>query len=76
MPVQIIPTREAGDVRHDFAVDDKAAVKEAMERFDDLVKTQKRTAVALGEGGGDSRIIRQFDPTVEQTIFLPPLRGG
>lgn len=76
MPVQIVPSRETGDTRYDFKVDDATAVKEAMERFDDLVKNQKRTAVALGQNGQDDRIIRAFDPNVEQTVFLPALRGG
>lgn len=76
MPVQIVPSRETGDTRFDFKVDNEAEVKKAMERFDDLVKNQKRTAVALGQNGQDDRIIRAFDPNVEQTVFLPALRGG
>jgi hypothetical protein len=76
MPVQIVPTYEHGDVRHDFAVDNEAEVAAAMERFNDLVHNQKRTAVALGKDGGQSRVVRKFDPTVESTIFLTPLKGG
>jgi hypothetical protein len=76
MPVQIVPTYEDGDVRHEFAIDNEAEVQKAMERFNDLVRNQKRTAVALGQDGVGSRVIREFDPTVESTIFLTPLRGG
>lgn len=76
MPIQIIPTSEDGDVQHEFAVDDETAVKAAMDRFNDLVKNQKRIAVALGQGGEPSSLLRAFDPTVERTIFMPQRKGG
>lgn len=76
MPVQIVPTHEHGDVRYEFDTKDESAVKIAMERFRDLVKNQKRTAVALGDNGEGSRLLREFDPTVERAIFLPARQGG
>lgn len=76
MPVQIVPTYEEGDVRYEFATDNEAEVKTAMERFNDLVKNQKRIAVALGPNGEGSRLIREFDPTVETTAFMPQRQGG
>ena len=76
MPEQIVPTHADGDQRFAFKVDNDAEVKVAMERFNDLVKNQKRTAVALGKDGAPGRLIRSFDPTVEKTIFMPQRQGG
>ena len=76
MPIQIIPTGESGHDEVEFAVDDEAAVKAAMDRFNDLVKNQKRIPVALGQNGEPSRLLREFDPTVERTAFMPQRKGG
>ena len=76
MPIQIIPTSEEGDVCHEFAVDDETAVKAAMDRFNDLVKNQRRVPVALGQNGEPSRLLREFDPTIERTAFMPQRQGG
>jgi hypothetical protein len=74
MPEQIVPTATEGDLR--FAVDpkDDVSVAEAMERFNDLVKNQRRVPVARAADGSHS-LLREFDPNVD-TIFRPQLRGG
>jgi hypothetical protein len=76
MPIQIIPTGESGHDEVEFAVDDEADVQAAMDRFNDLVKNQKRIAVALGQNGEPSTLLRAFDPTVERTAFMPQRKGG
>jgi hypothetical protein len=64
----------SGDTRHRFDPDDAAAVAEAEKRFGELVgagfTAAKRT------GGGTSELLRQFDPTAEETLFIPRLVGG
>ena len=76
MPVLIIPTTEDGDKPFTYAVDDEAEIAAAMEQFNDLVKNQKRIAYALGENGAPGRILKDLDPTVEKTVFMPQRQGG
>jgi hypothetical protein len=63
-----------GDTRYQFDASDQAAVAEAEKRFMELTGSgfmaAKRTAA------GQSELIRNFDPTVEETLFIPRLRGG
>ena len=53
----------------------KSQVKEAMEKFNELVKGEKKVA-AVKEGEGKSRLIRSFDPNAEEVVFHSPMAGG
>jgi hypothetical protein len=73
MAMQIVmdPT---GDTRHEFNISDVAAVAEADRRFRQLTGTGFTAAVRTAEGR--SKLIRNFDPSAEETIFFPRLQGG
>jgi hypothetical protein len=58
----------------DFAPTD-AGVKEAMEKFKALVEGEKKTP-AKRTGNGESTVIRGFDPTAEEVLFIRPMVGG
>jgi hypothetical protein len=73
MPVQIVMD-VTGDTRHDFDVNDEAAVAEAKKRFDEL--TEAGFTAAKRTGAGTSELIRSFDPTAQETLFIPRLTGG
>jgi len=73
MPVQIVMDH-TGDTRHEFSTDDKAAVALAEERFKEL--TGSGFTAAERTGPGESKIVRSFDPTATETLFLPRLVGG
>lgn len=74
MAIQIVMDR-TGDTRHEFDVADSNAVALAEERFRQLTGKGFR-AVALGSGGTDGKLLGKFDPSVEQTLFIPQLQGG
>ena len=74
MGVQIVMDR-SGDTRHEFDVSDLASIATAELRFRDLTGKGFR-AVALGTNGGPGELIDKFDPKVEQTLFIPQLKGG
>jgi len=74
MSVQIVMDR-SGDTRHEFDAADTAAVALAEERFRELTRKGFR-AVGLGKDGGPGQLMRNFDPQVEQTLFIPQLEGG
>lgn len=74
MSVQIVMDR-SGDTRHEFDPADVTAVTDAEQRFRELTGRGFR-AVALGKDGNRGKLLRQFDPTVEQTLFIPQLQGG
>jgi hypothetical protein len=63
-----------GDTRHEFNPADAAALTEAEMRFRQLTEAAFTAAVRRGEGR--SEMIRSFDPTAEETVFFPRLRGG
>jgi hypothetical protein len=63
-----------GDTRHDFNVNDEAAVAKAKKRFEEL--TEAGFIAAKRTGDGTSELIRQFDPTAQETLFIPRLVGG
>jgi hypothetical protein len=65
----------SGDTRHEFDVSDATALAHAEERFKELTGKGFR-AVALGKDGGKDRLVNKFDPTVEETLFIPQLQGG
>jgi hypothetical protein len=64
----------SGDTRHQFSPDDAAAVAEAEKRFGELIG--KGFIAATRTGNGTSELIRQFDPTAKETLFIPRLVGG
>ncbi len=74
MSIHIVMDRH-GDTRHEFDAADTAAVTRAKERFRELTAKGFR-AVALGENGKVGTLLRDFDPQVEQTLFVPQLQGG
>jgi hypothetical protein len=65
----------SGDTRHEFDAADASAVALAERRFRELTGKGFR-AVALGKDGAPGELKRTFDPTVEQTLFIPQLQGG
>jgi hypothetical protein len=73
MPVQIVMDT-TGDTRHYFDADDETAVVKAEERFKKLTGTGF-TAAKRTESG-TSELIRTFDPTAKETLFIPRLIGG
>jgi hypothetical protein len=73
MATQIVMDH-TGDSRHQFDPADAAAVGEAEERFKMLTGAGFTAAKRLDEG--KSEILRSFDPTAEETLFIPRLKGG
>jgi len=74
MGVQIVMDG-SGDTRHEFDVSDLTSVALAEERFQKLTGNGFR-AVALGKNGEPGELIGAFDPNIEQTLFIPQLKGG
>jgi hypothetical protein len=73
MPTQIVMD-VTGDSRHRFDAADEAAVAEAEARFKAL--TGADFMAARRTGPGTAELIRTFDPTAEETLFIPRLIGG
>jgi hypothetical protein len=73
MAMQIVMDH-TGDSRHLFNPADAAAVADAEERFKTL--TGAGYIAAKRTGLGTSELIRKFDPTAEETLFIPRLQGG
>jgi hypothetical protein len=73
MATQIVMDH-TGDSRHQFDPADAAAVAEAEARFKELTGAGFTAAKRLGEG--KSEVLRSFDPTAEETLFIPRLQGG
>jgi hypothetical protein len=63
-----------GDTRHEFNPADALAVARAEARFKELTGAGFTAAERLSEG--KSEIVRSFDPTAEETLFIPRLQGG
>ncbi len=74
MGVQIVMDG-SGDARHEFDISDLASIALAEKRFQELTGKGFR-AVALGKDGGSGELIGTFDPSVEETLFIPQLKGG
>jgi len=64
-----------GDTRHEFDASDVIAFEQAQQRFRELTEKGYR-AVALGENGKPNSLLRDFDPAVKKTLFVPQLQGG
>jgi hypothetical protein len=73
MATQIVMDH-TGDTRHQFDPADASAVAEAERRFKNLTSSGFTAAVRLGEG--KSEVVRRFDSTAEETLFIPRLKGG
>lgn len=74
MGIHVVMDR-SGDSRHEFDAKDLNALTEAETRFRDLTAKGYR-AVAFGKEGGTGQLLREFDPTVTRTVFIPALVGG
>ena len=73
MPRQIVMD-STGDTRFEFNSADAAAVTEALARFKQL--TDAGFTAAVRKDSGSSELMRHFDPTADETLFFPRLRGG
>ena len=56
-----------------FDVSNKVGLKDAMKRFDELMKTGNTPAKL--QPNGTHKVDRNFDPTAEQVLFVPQLMG-
>ena len=74
MGVQIVMDG-SGDTRHEFDTSDLESVANAEERFQALIGKGFR-AVALGKNGDPGELVGKFDPNIEETLFIPQLKGG
>jgi hypothetical protein len=73
MPTQIVMDH-TGDTRHYFDLNDPAAIGEAERRFVKLTGAGFTAAKRIGNG--TSQLIRNFDPSAEETLFIPRLVAG
>jgi hypothetical protein len=73
MATQIVMDH-TGDSRHQFDPADARSVAEAEERFKMLTGAGFTPAKRLTEG--KSEVLKSFDPTAEETLFIPRLKGG
>lgn len=62
-----------GDTRHTFNPESEVEVREAMKRFDGLLKTH---IAARHLGDGRSELVRSFNPGQEEILFFRKLMGG
>lgn len=70
----LIVMDHAGDSRHEFDVNDEAALAEAERRFRAL--TGAGFTAAIRTAAGESQRVLAFDPSAEETLFFPRLVGG
>ena len=63
-----------GHSEHIFDKANVVELAEAERRFAEL--TGKGFTAAKRTEPGKSEILRKFDPSVEETLFVPPLVGG
>jgi hypothetical protein len=73
MGIQIVMDT-SGDTLHQFDPDDAVAVAEAERRFVEL--TCAGFIAAKRTGNGTSQLIRRFDPSAQETVFIPRPVGG
>jgi hypothetical protein len=62
-----------GDTRHEFDALDQEAVALAEERFKELTGSG---FTAAERTKNETKVTRKFNPTAEETIFIPRLQGG
>jgi hypothetical protein len=70
----LIVMDHTGDSRHYFDPTDSTSVTEARVRFQKL--SEAGYIAAKRTGNGNSEVIRQFDPTARETLFIPRRVGG
>lgn len=63
-----------GDSRHHFDPRDAEDLAQAEKRFNEL--TGVGFLAAERTSSGESRLVKAFDPTIEETLFFPRLVGG
>jgi hypothetical protein len=73
MAVQLVMDH-TGETRYHFNAADQASVADAQARFLALTGVGFLASKRIGEG--KLQKIREFDPTVEETLFSVPLAGG
>ena len=73
MATQIVMDH-TGDTRHQFDPADATAVAEAERRFKELTGYGFTAAKRLDDG--KSEVMKSFDPTAKETLFIPRLQGG
>jgi hypothetical protein len=73
MATQIVMDH-TGDSRRKFDPADALSVAEAEERFKMLTGAGFTAAKRLD--AGKSEVLKTFDPTAEETLFIPRLKGG
>jgi len=74
MHFQIVMDRQ-GDTRHAFNPAEADGLAVAEQRFREHTGKGFR-AVALRGDCEPGALLREFDPKVEQTLFIPQLQGG
>ena len=74
MHIQIVMDRH-GDTRHTFDPTNTRSLADAEARFKHLTGKGFR-AVAPGKEGQPGRLVREFDATTEEMLFIPQLEGG
>jgi hypothetical protein len=70
----LIVMDHTGDSRHQFDPTNTVEVLEARSRFHELSTAGYTAAKRTGSGG--SELIREFDPSVKETVLFPRLVGG
>ena len=73
MATQIVMDH-TGDTRHEFDPKDADAVLKAEERFKQL--TGAGFTAAVRTASGEASVTRSFDPSAEETVFIPQLVAG
>jgi hypothetical protein len=73
MATQIVMDH-TGDTRHIFDAKNAKALLKAEERFKQL--TGAGFTAAIRSGSGEAAVTRTFDPTAEETLFIPRFVGG
>ena len=73
MATQIVMDH-TGDTRHQFDPADLSALAEAEARFKALTGAGFTAAKRLGNGKAE--VLRGFDGTAEEVLFIPRLQGG
>ena len=73
MAVQIVMDHN-GDTRHVFDAKNSKDVLKAEQRFKEL--TGAGFTAAVRSSSGQPTVTRKFDPSSEETLFIPRLVGG
>lgn len=72
---EISALSKEGDTKHHWNKDDPAEVEVAKEVFASY-KRQGYAAARMNPGGEAGEMIREFDPTAESLLMIPPIAGG